>query len=112
MAKLTFIAEFSVDESWVVDGFNPNDDDALEMLNHRLSMAYGHELKARILKPIDQEKAAKLMGYKDAKEMHKVYRKEGRQIPRSREFGGTFVRLNLRSAGRPSNKIIPGTPKP
>lgn len=106
MPKLTFIAEFSVDASWVVDGFNPNDDDALAMLNSRLSMAYGHELKARILQPIDQEKAAKLMGYKSAKEMHAVYRKEGRQIPRKREFAGTFVLLNERTPGTPSNAIV------
>lgn len=106
MPKLTFIAEFSVDASWVADGFNPNDDDAREMLGNWLSSAYGHELKARILQPIDQEKAAKLMGYKSAKEMHRTYRKEGRQIPRKREFAGTFVVLGERSAGRPSNAIV------
>lgn len=78
MAKLTFIAEFQVDASWVADGFNPDDEDALSMLAHRLPHAnIGAELKARVLVPVDQKKAAKLMGYASLEEMNAEREKEG-----------------------------------
>lgn len=80
MAKLKFLVEFEVDESWVADGFNPDDERAKSMLAHTLPHAHGSELKARVLIPIDQEKAAKLMGYASLKAMINERKEDGDQI--------------------------------
>jgi len=80
MAKLKFTVEFEIDESWVADGFNPDDDQAKEMLARRLAYAQGHEMRARVIKPIDQSRAAKLMGYGSVAAMNKVRKKDGDQL--------------------------------
>lgn len=95
MAKLKFIVEFSVDSSWVADGFNPTDEDAQSMIAHRLPHAHGSEVKGRILQPIDQEKAAKLQGYESVKAMHKDAEKQGLEIPRARKFIGSVVPIEV-----------------
>lgn len=69
MSKMKFTIEFAVDESWVADGFNPDNEDALTMLSRRLPYAFGHELRAKVVKKIDQRKAAKLQGYASVKAM-------------------------------------------
>lgn len=77
MAKLKFICEFEVDETWVADGFNPDDEDAHSMIAHRLPHATGGEIKGRVLVPIDQEKAAKIMGYLSLRAMNAARKKDG-----------------------------------
>ena len=69
MAKLKWTVDFFVDESWIADGFNPDNDDMTTMLSHRLPYAAGYEIKVKIVKRPDQNKVAKLQGYKNAKEM-------------------------------------------
>jgi hypothetical protein len=65
MAKLKWTVEFSVDETWVADGFILTDERALDMLSHDLGWAnIGTELRAKVIKAPDPEKIAKLQGYK------------------------------------------------
>lgn len=67
-AKIKWIVEFSVDETWVADGFNLTKERALTMLQNDLSSAYGHELSAKIIsKPADTV-VAKLQGFKTVAE--------------------------------------------
>jgi hypothetical protein len=42
--------QFEVSENWIDDGFNINDETALNMLAEYLPYAYGHELKAKVIK--------------------------------------------------------------
>lgn len=63
MAMLKWTVEFSVDSSWVADGFDLTDERAKEMLASDLGYAYGHELKARVLKYPSAERIARLQGY-------------------------------------------------
>ena len=69
MAKLKWTVEFTVDSSWVADGFDLTDDRAKEMLNNDLRYAYGHELGAKVVKYPPAIKVARLQGYKDATEI-------------------------------------------
>ena len=68
MAKLKWTVEFSVDESWVADGFDLTDERALEMLNYDLGYAYTSELGAKVIKSPDKEKIARLQGYSNVRE--------------------------------------------
>lgn len=54
--KFKWVVEFEVDQVWVADGFNLNDDSAFEMLNERLGYAYEHELSARVIKAPDSKR--------------------------------------------------------
>ena len=66
MAKIkTFrwVVEFTVDETWVADGFNLTDASAREMLAHELSWANEHEFTAKVLKAPRQAKILKAQGY-------------------------------------------------
>ena len=65
MAMLKWTVEFSVDSSWVADGFDLTDERAKSMLNNDLTYAYGHELKAKVIKYASAEKVARLQGYSD-----------------------------------------------
>lgn len=42
--------EFQVTENWVADGFDLTDERAFGMLANDLQYAYGHELKARVVR--------------------------------------------------------------
>jgi len=55
-----WVVEIEVHKTWVEDGFSLDDEKAHDMLCHRLSHAYGHELKARVLSapPVDAVKKA------------------------------------------------------
>lgn len=101
MAKLKFVVEFQVDESWVADGFNPDDDRAKSMLAHSLPYADGSELKARVLIPIDQKKAAKLMGYASLGDMVKERKKAGEQdLTKLERRSAKELRLPAKSKGK------------
>lgn len=94
MAKLKFVCEFEVDESWVADGFNPDDERAKDMLAHTLPHAHGSELKARVLVPIDQEKAAKLQGYDSLKAMLADRKKRGEQVMKVRPMPAWMISVS------------------
>lgn len=70
MAKLKWTIEIEVDETWVADGFNPNDGWVQDMMMDRLSWANGSEVGGRIVKAPDQEKVAHLQGYESAAQMN------------------------------------------
>lgn len=61
--KLKWVVEFSVDQSWVADGFDLDNERALEMLSNDLTFAYPHELAAKILKKPDAKLIKKLQGW-------------------------------------------------
>ena len=64
MAKLKWTVEFSVDKSWVADGFDLTDDRALDMLSGDLRYAnIGTELGAKVIKAPDKKLIKKLQGY-------------------------------------------------
>lgn len=62
----TWTAEFTVDKLWVADGFDLTDERAKQMLADDLSSAYGHEIKARVLKAPDADLVARTQGYASA----------------------------------------------
>ena len=64
MAKLKWTVGFSVDKSWVADGFDLTDDRALDMLSGDLRYAnIGTELGAKVIKAPDKKLIRKLQGY-------------------------------------------------
>ena len=64
--KFKWIVEFTVDETWVADGFNMTADRAKEMLHRDLGYAYSCELAAKIIASPDEDKIAKCQGYTGA----------------------------------------------
>lgn len=63
MAFLKWTIEIAVHDSWVADGFDMDDERAKEMLNSNLPYAYGHELKAKVIKRPLKSVIKKLQGY-------------------------------------------------
>lgn len=63
MKKFKWVVEFSVDESWVEDGFEIDQDRALDMMANALPYAYGYEFNAEVLKAPDQKLIRKVQGY-------------------------------------------------
>ncbi len=62
MAKLKWTVVFEVDDVWIADGFNLDDDRALEMLSGDLTYAHiGSELGAKVIKaPTEKQIAASI----------------------------------------------------
>ena len=56
--------EFEVDETWVADGFELDDDRAKEMLQTDLAWAYPYEISAKVIKSPDQATIRKAQGFK------------------------------------------------
>jgi len=73
MAKFfKWTVEFSVAETWVEDGFDPDDEDALNMLAHRLPYAnIGQELRAKVIKRPERNAVARMQGFKSAADRKK-----------------------------------------
>lgn len=71
MKKFKWTVEFTVDETWIADGFDLTNERAHDMLANDLSYAYAHELGARVIKSPDAEAIAKAQGYESAKAMRK-----------------------------------------
>ena len=65
MAKFKWTVEFTVDETWVADGFDLTDERAHAMLNEDLRFAHSHELKAKVIKAPTALEVAKAQGFKD-----------------------------------------------
>lgn len=73
--KYKWVVEIEVADTWVADGFDLDDDRAHKMLAEHLPYAYGHELKARVLKAPDPDAIAKEQGYSCAAQREIVTRK-------------------------------------
>jgi len=65
MKRFKWTVEFEVDETWVADGFDLDNERALDMLNTDLCMAHGSELGAKVIKAPEQSAIRKAQGYKD-----------------------------------------------
>jgi hypothetical protein len=61
--RFKWTVEFTVDQTWVEDGFDLTDERALSMLAHDLSSAYGHEIDARVIEAPDQADIRLTQGY-------------------------------------------------
>lgn len=61
--KFKWVVEFSVDESWIADGFDLTDERAKEMIEHTLPYSYGSETEARVLKSPNPTVIRHLQGY-------------------------------------------------
>jgi hypothetical protein len=68
MAKRWFkwTVEIKVDQSWVADGFNLDNERAQSMLANTLPHAYGYELKAKVVAAPPLEEILRKQGYKGA----------------------------------------------
>lgn len=60
-----WVVEFEIDPIWVADGFNLDEERALQMLSHDLEYAYSCELGAKILKAPDAGRIRREQGYDD-----------------------------------------------
>jgi hypothetical protein len=60
--KLKWTVEFEVDEIWVEDGFDLDDDRALAMLANDLRFAFVEEIGAKVVKSPSPDQIAKLQG--------------------------------------------------
>jgi hypothetical protein len=68
MKMFKWTVEFQVSENWVADGFNLDDDRALEMLSKDLGWAIVEtELKAKVVKHPNLDEVAQCQGYANAK---------------------------------------------
>ena len=66
MAKLKWVVAFYVDETWVADGFDLDDERALDMLAGDLQWAMvEQELDAKVIQRPDQRLINKLQGIVD-----------------------------------------------
>lgn len=63
MRKFKWTVEFEVDEIWVADGFDLDDERALSMLNNDLRFASTQELGAKVIKSPDSSEIRKAQGY-------------------------------------------------
>lgn len=61
--KFKWTVVFEVDESWVADGFDLDDERALEMLSGDLSWADDEELGAKVIKAPRPEAIMRARGY-------------------------------------------------
>ena len=53
MAMLKWVVEFSIDESWIADGFDLTEERAKEMIANEIGWSYSFETSARIVKRPD-----------------------------------------------------------
>jgi hypothetical protein len=60
---LKWTIEIQVDELWVADGFDMDDEIAGDMLADLVPYAHEHELKARVIKAPSRTKIRKIQGY-------------------------------------------------
>ena len=63
MKKLSWTVRFTVDETWVADGFTGTEEDFMGMLGDRLPYAYSHELNIKIVHSPKITRIAKMQGY-------------------------------------------------
>lgn len=61
--KRKWVVEFEVDDIWIQDGFDLDDERAVNMLAADLSFAQGSEISAKVIKAPKPEIIKKLQGY-------------------------------------------------
>lgn len=66
MKTFKWTVEFEIDETWVADGFDMDDDTAQEMIQSWLSHAYGWEVKGKVLKSPPAKAIRIAQGYEKA----------------------------------------------
>jgi hypothetical protein len=60
--------EIEVVDTWVEDGFDLTDDKMHSIIADRLSHAYGHEIRCKVVARPPDEAVAKVQGYKTVEE--------------------------------------------
>ena len=63
MKKFKWIVEFTVDQTWIEDGFQITNNKALGMLENCLPFARGDEFAAKVLEAPDSKLIRKIQGY-------------------------------------------------
>lgn len=66
--RFKWTLELEVDETWVADGFDLDNDRALMMLAQYFPYAYGSELGAKVIKAPDPDEIARAQGYESARD--------------------------------------------
>lgn len=63
MKKFKWVVEFTIDEVWVVDGFELTKDTAKDMIENYLPYTHATETKVKILKAPSKKDIKKAQGY-------------------------------------------------
>lgn len=63
MKKFTWIVKFTVDETWIEDGFEINKERAKSMIENALPFSHSNETKATVLKSPLKKDIRKIQGY-------------------------------------------------
>lgn len=63
MKKYKWTVEISVDDCWVADGFDMDDEKAQDMLADFMPYAHGSEIKAKVIKRPAKKSILKEQGY-------------------------------------------------
>lgn len=63
MKKFKWVVEFTVDETWVADGFDLTEERAHEMIQNDLRYSYSTETSAKVITAPDPKLIAKAQGY-------------------------------------------------
>jgi hypothetical protein len=71
-SPFTWLVEVTVDERWVADGFELDDDRAQDMLERELSYATSDEVHARVLSAPPRHLVRFAQGYRDDSEDEQV----------------------------------------
>ena len=66
MKTFKWTVEFEVDETWVADGFDLDDERAQDMIQNDLRLATSFEAKAKVIKSPPAKAIRKAQGYKAA----------------------------------------------
>lgn len=69
MKKFKWTVEFTIDETWVADGFDLTSERAHDMICNELSSAYSHEVKARTISAPPAKDIATAQGFKSVAAM-------------------------------------------
>jgi hypothetical protein len=80
MKKFKWVIEIEVDETWVADGFDPDDEQAKEMLASFLRSAYNNEIDAKVIKRPTDKSIANAQGYGKVSDYKKSNWKDGRRV--------------------------------
>lgn len=64
MAKLKYIIEIAIDETWISDGFDiRSNQDVKDLLQQLLPYAYGHEVRGKVISKPPLKLIKQLQGY-------------------------------------------------
>lgn len=66
--RFKWVVEFTIDETWVADGFDPDDEQMHDMLARNLTSALNWQFDAKVLKRPPDKEIAKAQGYPSVKQ--------------------------------------------